>query len=799
MSKSLRTAVVAVVLLSTLAGTATVAWAGGPAGVPVSGDQESGAQESRALATGGDQSLDRLGDGAPGDGPTPQLAGEQALASGSTYWSGARLRFDASRVVPEDANEADRTFELWRVTEDGRLNQRIRTFTVDGDGTAVVRTGDLGGRVAVRYGQQIVYVHDGVGYLESPPDGSQVTPGSAAVEFRRQTLESSWSDPSVYPGQRVTLTLASNRDDYAVAVSGNNLSFQNLTTVFPESAYAENFDARANDSKLIVRAGAESSYRLDTEPMVPGDGSLRFEVVDTAAARTAPLTVVKPGSEGRFVSIERRENVGDVVEANVSCEHCFLVVGGPGQGLIDVVEIRDTNGDGHVRLDVNTRWAGMNTGQPGYPTNVDAYTSPEDSVDRYKPGATLEALDEALNTNYAKLSALRAQQGLESTGRTRPIDPGTIRMTLTTSDYVLDRSAYGSGPPHGGEIVVRDETDVRMVDLEPRHLDGVETLAAPGGPRLPANADALHDSVGPRESVALGDHLVFRFDVSGLYGYFHTEGASVATVGDNRGEGIRLTLEELPDGSSQDAVVRPLASTALRVYAHPDSDSLYVAVQTGGTSRTNFQAGQYRATLSLTGVAGERGYSTVNAYDGYPYVPAGRSESASATATLEPPTASIEGPAEGSEPRLNVDGALDVNGTTSLAPGGTLQLRATATEYAWETTATATVEENGTWSGAIPLADAPGDEFTVTLSRGETQFDERTYTVRPPPENPSGGDGSGGEGGSGGDGGPLAGGEGGILSTLTGLGGLAVPIGVGVGALVVVWALWKLVIRRLLI
>lgn len=775
MSKRLATLVAVAVILSTLAGVASAA-PGTPRVTEAGAISDDGivAQESPA---------------------------GRDLESGGTYWSGDGLRFDASRIVPEGANEADRTFELWRVADDGRLNQRVRTFTVDGSGTTTLRTGRLAGQVAIRYGEQIVYVHEGVGYLESPPDGSPVTAGSSAFELVRQTLAFSWSDPTVYPGQRLTLDVTSNRDDYVVAVSGDGLSYENLKTLFPASAYAENHDARSNDSVLLLRGGASTSFRLDTAVLPPGERSVEFDVVDTATVETARLTVHEPEKESRFVSLERRENVGDVIEANLSCTHCFLVVGGPGQGVLDVVEIEDANGDGHVSLRINTRYVGMYEGASGFPNGVEAYASPADSVSRYHAGAALEQVREELNYNVATLSELRDQQGLEASGRDRPLPPGRVDLTLASSDFIIDRSAYGDQPPSGGQLVVRDQTDVRTVVLEPRRLDGVQVLGAPDESEPGQDVERLRDVAAARDTVALGDDLVFRVDLAGVFGYFAEFDPGIGTLVENREEGIYLRIDRLPDDSSGSASRVRLDRTSVRYLTDPAGDSLYLVVETGEIGPDRFQPGRYRLSFELRGVEGKYdAYSTRNSYEGYPYLDPGASQSASATATISPPEAAITEPSE-EAPRMNADGELVVGGTTNVAPESHLRVTAASTEFSWETSTRATIEGEGTgnWAAALPLAEAPGDEFTVSVSRGGERLDERTYTVRPPAENSSEGGGSGdGSGSNGGAGGPL-GSDGGVLSTISGLSGLAVPIVGGVGVLVVLWAAWRLVVRRMLV
>ena len=775
MSKPLATLVVLVVLLSSLAGVA---------GAATDGVRQEGVDRN-ALSS---------------DEAFAQTAGAGGtLESGHAYWTGQGLRFDASAIL--DGGDG-RTFEVWRVTAEGRLNQRVTTFTVDESGTHRLQTGGLVGRYVLRYREQAVYVQDGVGYLSSPPDGSQVTVGASSFSFQRQTLAFEWSDPDVYPGQSVTLTMTSNRADYVVAVSGGNLTFDDLTSVFPESAYADGHDARSNDSVLLVRGGARTSYHLDTAALEPGK-DLEFDVVDAAASRAWDLTVRAPGNETRFVSLERRENVGDVVSANVSCTHCFLVVGGPEQGVLDVVELEDSNDDGYVRLDVNTRFAGMYQGATGYPSGVAAYTSPDDSVTRYPPGAALEQIREELTYNVGTLSELRDQEGLASTGRDRPLGPGEIDLTLAETDFLIDRSAYGDRSPFGSQLVIRDQTDVRTLTLEPRSLEGVTALGAPAESAPRQTAERLGSVAAPRDRLALGDDLVFRIELSGVFGYVHARGADRETLAANKAEGIYLELERLAEDGSATAL--PLDRTAIRYLPAPSSDALYIVVDSAATGPNRLKTGQYRLSFELRGVTDKyEEYSTKRGHEGYPYLAAGSSESVSAVATIAPPEADITEPGD-DEPHVNADWELVVGGSTTVAPESPLRVTASASEYAWETSADATVDASGQWQGTLDLADAPGEEFTVSVSREGEQLAERRFTVRPPAENSSagGGGGSSDGGGSGGAsaGGPLAGDDG-ILSSIPGLSalpGLAVPIGGGLGALVVVWMIWKLVIKRVLL
>lgn len=726
------------------------------------------------------------------DGPLPQLAGADAnLHSGNSYWQGWTLGLDASGFLAGD----DRTIEVWSVTEDGQLSHQVRTADVDEDGLATVGTNRLNGRYVLRYGGNPVYVHEGTGYLADPPDGSDVTVESSAFRVEPQTLTAEPTDPEVFPGQGTTLTVESNRGRTVVAISGEGLSFSDLETLLPESAYAENHDARAPDDELLVEVSAATDLPLTTSGLEPGTQELAFSAVDTSARERVSLTLKQPASDRRFVSIEANQQVGDVFEAELACTNCHLAVGTPEQGVLDLVELTDTDGDGRITLRINTRYVGGYPGHSGYPDGVNPYTAENAEVRRYGPGTELEQVDEELSYTIDTLGKLRDQLGLDATGRVTPVEPGRLHLTVASTDFLINRSAYGDRPPYGSQLVIRDETDARTVELEPRSLDGVQSMAAPDRRNFEATADGLRDEAGPRDRVALGDRLVFRVDLTGVFGYLDVHGVSLDTLDANEDEGLDVMLHRL-DGGTESI---PLDRVNVQVAADPSADHLYVVFGTGEARNHDLVAGEYRLTFALEGVASSHGaYSSKNAHEGYPYLDAGARETASTTVRLEPASATITSPEVGSSPRLTSDNRLAIEGTATVAAGTTLRVHVASTEFAWETADRATVGELGGWSAAPNLADAPGDEFNVTVTRDGEALAGGTFTVRPPLEGGATDDGTDG-GGSGDGSGDGAGGDGGGAPGLGGGGGSFIPgipnlaiYGGGFLAVVVALFLWRL-------
>ena len=696
-------------------------------------------------------------------GSAQQLTGaDAALDSGSTYWQGWDLSVDAGRLVDGGTGE----IEIWLVTEDGRLSQRVATVSVDEEGSGALTTNRLRGRYVLRFNDQPVYLQDGTAYLSSPPDGSEVTIDSSAFRIERQTLTTEWSDPEVFPGQSSTLLVRSNRDSYVVAVSGPGLNFSHLVTLFPESVYAEDYDARADRDQLLVRLRSRIDVRLNTSVFSPETGSLTLDVVDTTARQSASLSVKAPSSNRRFTSVEWHENVGDVLEVEVACGSCHLVVGTPERGVIDVVELTDANGDGRITVLVNARYAALYTGASGYPGSVPQYTSPNDTIRRYTPGTTLEQVDEELSYTVDTLGKLRDELGLRSTGLHQPIEPGALQLTLASSDFLISRNAWGNRAPFGSRMVVRDETDARTVVLSDRSLTGVESMAAPGGSDAPTTLASVRASSAVRKQVALGDTLVFRIDVSGVFGYLGQHGISLVTLRDNAAEGLELSMVRMDGGGEPEDV--SLDRTDVRFFADPRADAIYVTFRTGEGLAGALERGRYRLIFTLDGVASRfQAYSTVNSHTGYPYLVPGARERVEATVTIESPKATITDPAEGTTVRLTDSGGLVVRGTSTVAAGTPLRLHIASTEFAWESLVGTTVSPAGQWQTELDLSEAPGEGFTLTVIRDGVTLAQAGFTALPPdsestpsgPGTDGGADGANGAGGSDGSG---AGGDDGL-------------------------------------
>lgn len=234
------------------------------------------------------------GDGGPA--LAPAVAPEDhdvALDSARTFWSGQRLYFDGGAVVPDvgNASTGERTFQLRRVTTAGEVGPLVREFAVDAEGEAVLDTTSLEGEFVLRYAGDPVYVQDGTGHADSPPDGTAVTVENSAWEVAVQTISASWSESRVSRNEIVDLRIESNRVLYLIEVSADGLDFEDLERIFDPHFYALDHDARADEDVIVLRGGLADDVPAYFAGIDDGAYTLSIEVADADAATTAEVRV----------------------------------------------------------------------------------------------------------------------------------------------------------------------------------------------------------------------------------------------------------------------------------------------------------------------------------------------------------------------------------------------------------------------------------------------------------------------------------------------------------------------------
>lgn len=652
---------------------------------------------------------------------------DRNLDSGSEFWRGSTLRFDGSEIVgnPSTASEDARTFQI-RGVDDGDVGALVSEFTVGEDGLADVESTSMVGQFIIQHDGDNVYVEEGTGYLD-PPDG-EATVDRSAWTVVQQTYDSEWSDPTVYQGEFTSVNLTSNREaKTTIAVSADGLSFEDLTRLFSAADFAASFHERSDNDVLLLRSGAERTYEVAATGLSPGTYTLTFESTDTEASHQTSLRV----NQGeKFASVERSDEAGDLIKASVKCSDCYLVVGGVDEGFVDLLDISDGNGDGRVDLIINTRYMGLYSGDSSVPSDIKPYSSSTDSVKRLSQGYQLSS-----RNTQDQLSTLRTDLGLDGQGRSAPMPSGPVDLTVTSSDFLIDRDTYGEHrAPLGGQLVVRDEQDVTTFDLQDPALGKVETYSQPSRAGLDRNltkATNQRPSVG---RVALGDRLIVRVDIAGIHGYIDQHGTDLSTVVDNQNEGIHLDIS----GSSGAGI--PIDTEHNWMTVDEANDRLYIGIDTSrrAISREITVGQRYDVTMTLSGVdAAEYDLSgSENSFRGYPYVDAGESLSVQTTVRFVEPTASVDQP--GTAVKVPNENPVKVTGSTALAPGSIMTITAKATGSAtWQKSTSVTVSPNSTWTANLDFSNTKiGETFTITAKKQSTTLMEASGQVVEPSEVP---------------------------------------------------------------
>lgn len=650
------------------------------------------------------------------DGRSAQQAPRTVtLDSGDAVWQGWRLRFDGSEVVgdPGSASANERTFQLRRVTEDGVVGELVREFTVGTNGIHRLPTDRLDGRFVIQYRGSPVYVQDGVGYRSNPPDGSSVTAENSAWRVTPQTLTGTWSDEPAYEGQIVELSVTSNRKDYTLAVSAPGLNYSELTRLFDESDFADDHDAAADQDVLRLAVDGDP-FPVNLTGLESGDQLFRLEATDTTAS-AIPTLEIAPTDGPQFGAVDRVVPTGDRLRLTANCGTCYLIVGSQSLNFLDVIELTDTDGDGTVGVRINTRYLGLSQASPDVPTGV-AFTAVDDDIDVYGP-------TEALESGYT-LQRVRDEviPPVSETPAT-PLGPGTYDLRLASTDAI--------SIPHN-RLAYDDVTDVSSVRLVERELRDMAAVAAPrGDPGELAVGQVETDQ--PRDRVAVGDRLILRVDVTGLFGYLAVEGSGVGSVLDNADEGVDLTLHPAADPARSIRVARGDP----RLIVDEDARRLYVVIDTRDLRiEEAFTPGRaYRTVFRLRGVDEDTYNVNRNAdfHGGYPYLEPGATETVRARFTLVRPEATTARPLEVPNRQSVV-----VTGNTTVAPGTTLRLTATEADRQWGKTTRTTVADGGTWQATFDFSNAQaGQTFTLAIERGQEALGTVEGSVVTPTPTPT--------------------------------------------------------------
>lgn len=241
------------------------------------------------------------------------------------------------------------------------------------------------------------------------------------------------------------------------------------------------------------------------------------------------------------------------------------------------------------------------------------------------------------------------------------------------------------------------EQDIGRLTVEPREEMNATTRIAPGSllDEETPDANAMMGSSTERDTVARGDLVVMPVVESGLENALNVDDLD----GDANANGIAVRLTELdPEPNTEAETLVATEDPGLSVLPDLENDRFLVLWDTSTRALEPHSNHSWRMDVVLTPANGLVEEETTVA---------------STRVQLDAPTVDTEGP----DHRVFYpwdDATVRVNGTTNLAPGSTLNVRAKSLEPPFLAQSDVTVGANGTFSTALDLSKAgPGQSVPV--------------------------------------------------------------------------------------
>ncbi|WP_313692278.1 BGTF surface domain-containing protein [Halorarum halobium] len=622
------------------------------------------------------------GSAAAAVGNQSDLTRDAEMNTGSTYWAGQQVLIDTGD---------DNASESWQVRSvdtdaPNNIGGLEEEFTLDENGTAVIDTSDLDGTYVV-----VNSTGDPITFTDGDADGHETDANDASFEVAPMSLTTEFADDeagNAGPSNSTELSISSNRGSYNVTISSEDLDADELHEIFNDSAAASmtvDTGTDGDDDAVQLSNIDDGDYTANFTDIDAGNYTFTVDATDTTASDTANITVNDvSGGATSFETSTIEEEQGDIATFNVSISGAadtasvtFGDYSSIGYQLNFTAE--DGSGDGQVTVAINTYAAG----NPDSTIDEVVYaTSEDDSVTNRDEAGTGELGSVLATGNYRLGTAANANQYVSAMDD--PDDVGTL--------VIRERST------NSATIWTAPSTDLDTDDDEDDAV-GIDDLEA----RMEGG------SLTESDEIALGDYVVVQVSATGLNG---TAQLSAANFTGDEEFGGDLTVEQTGNiGNFQPKALNVSASQgSISLFTDQDSDSYYIAFQTDEV--------QWNRTVnneSVTPSDGETYEATYTVEDDFLLGSTDSDDHQSVNTTFD--TASRTVSIDDDPVNVTVGTNQTVSGTSSLAPGSEIQVRAESddgVQPAFFKSATAVVQPDGTWSAELDFSEqSTGDTFTV--------------------------------------------------------------------------------------
>ena len=538
-----------------------------------------------------------------------------------------------------------------------------------------------------------------------------------------------------------------------------------------------------NDGEIVA-----NFTNLEATETLPEDGEYEFDIVvtDSTAEDTAAVRI--GGVRAEFEEPLYTRAAGDVAAFTValnSTEQTWVQLRDTESNFVDVLYLEDDDGDGEVTFYANTRLMGTDHSQLSGVSAGDAgvvYYADGDTVQSHIHHETIPSgsgtevsnaqfYDGEVVNSTNQVSFSQYVQRLNGNGPTdqlvRPLQP-------TTYELAVDRR--GRFIIEDGEAAVDRQLGETELDLVQPSLRDYDTYVAPKAPAdSQRSVDRLEANLSARETAAIGDQMILRFNTTGILGALATidykrNGNSIDTglkqgygsdvfyelaVNDAgtdwEGEGVNLTLygEDRPNtarerlsldnGGDRDSYVLVTQQTA-----EGDPGNVYLVIDTGSDAYSDSitDGKEYDTTLKYVANAGRFEFSGRGPRGGaggdvtdpsFPYYGSEfrRNVSEQEQIDFEVVDLRFDGVDDGTV-NLEAGQNATVAGETNLAPGTnltvTVRLAPPSSAVPDEDPSflardTVVVADDGTFEGQFDLSSRTvGEQATVRVEREETRI-----------------------------------------------------------------------------
>jgi PGF-CTERM protein/surface glycoprotein (TIGR04207 family) len=665
-------------------------------------------------------------------------------ASQETRYQGQELAFLPSQNQIQNQNE----FGLHPVDFEAAqpIRSEIRALSVRDDRTVRIRTSSLEGEYVIiedgdRQNGVIVTKKNGEFKTRASSGDAADKADDALVNINTQNLDTDFVeddgdvDTNVQVKGNTSLEFLSNRDDYDIDVSSQDTSESELLGLLRSASNSDGLNIGLDDDDEVVVKNVPADFVLnnitfDDAGLEEGNYSFTFDSQDTDVSDTSNITVGEEvDADATFEDDIIQQNRGDIVNVSLTTEELDdgepveIVIGDVEDAGVEARFTAEPNDDDELIFQVNTF---------AFARSADDYSNTSSGTQA--PAAVgIGTSEGSINGDVNVTTESGNKLG-------RILDAGLYDVVAredpagTNDQEEYDVAAIELFERNTGDIVMHSAPNNDFSELDDRS----ELYEIMNESRIVEN-DVLAIQDSDRSAQTRDDVAVHAVDISGIYG------AGIAGESDfDDGQAIaenlfqngilRLTIEQedVPLNQDESAVNLNSGSSTddiddFHYVADNDNNTLFISVPVGEISGVE-TGDEYKTSLNVTDshldnfrVQSEK-TSTVPHED---------DEETTGNFSVVDREATFDTVDE--EVRVNPAEEQTISGTTTVAPGTEIRVRARALSSEDESatpflkTNTTRVNEDGTFEGVLDFSDAEtGQNFTATIPGQSFEDDAET-------------------------------------------------------------------------